>query len=83
MALILDHINGVGDDNRLANLRIVCPNCAATFDTHCGRHNRRDPSLLLPAVWLTLPVPPGVGLGRLHARWTAPVRRSLSRISRR
>jgi hypothetical protein len=39
MALILDHINGVGDDHRLENLRIVCPNCAATFDTHCGRKN--------------------------------------------
>jgi hypothetical protein len=41
MALILDHVNGVADDNRLENLRIVCPNCAATLDTHCGRHNRR------------------------------------------
>ena len=38
MALILDHINGVADDNRLQNLRIVCPNCAATLDTHCGRN---------------------------------------------
>jgi len=41
MALVLDHINGVGDDNRLENLRILCPNCAATLDTHCGRKNVR------------------------------------------
>jgi hypothetical protein len=40
MALILDHINGVATDNRLDNLRVVCPNCAATLDTHCGRKNR-------------------------------------------
>ncbi len=42
MALILDHINGVADDHRLENLRIVCPNCAATLDTHCGRQNRLE-----------------------------------------
>jgi hypothetical protein len=40
MGLILDHINGVPDDNRFSNLQIVCPNCAATLDTHCGRKNR-------------------------------------------
>jgi len=43
MALILDHVNGVPDDNRLENLRIVCPNCAATFDTHCARKIRQAP----------------------------------------
>jgi hypothetical protein len=40
MGLILDHVNGTRDDNRLENLRIVCPNCAATLDTHCGKRNR-------------------------------------------
>jgi len=35
MSLILDHINGVNNDNRLENLRIVCPNCNATLPTHC------------------------------------------------
>lgn len=41
MSLILDHINGVYNDNRLENLRIVCPNCNATLETHCGRHNSK------------------------------------------
>lgn len=39
IALILDHINGVPDDHRLENLRVLCPNCAATLETHCGRKN--------------------------------------------
>jgi hypothetical protein len=49
MSLILDHRNGIADDNRLANLRIVGPNCAATLDTHCGRQNKleRDSRLCL------------------------------------
>jgi ribosomal protein S27AE len=40
MGMILDHVNGVSDDNRLENLRIVCPNCAATLETHCAKTRR-------------------------------------------
>lgn len=38
MSLILDHINGVHNDNRIENLRILCPNCNATLETHCGKN---------------------------------------------
>ena len=42
MSLVLDHANGVRDDHRLENLRILCPNCNATLDTHCGRNKPRE-----------------------------------------
>ncbi len=45
MALVLDHINGDAEDHRLENLRILCPNCNATLDTHCGRNNESLPQL--------------------------------------
>jgi hypothetical protein len=42
MSLVLDHVNGVRDDHRLENLRMLCPNCNATLDTHCGRNKPRE-----------------------------------------
>lgn len=57
MALVLDHINGVANDHRLENLRIVCANCAATLDTHCGRnvpHERVCPGCGQPFAPTTL-----------------------------
>jgi 5-methylcytosine-specific restriction endonuclease McrA len=36
----LDHINGVRNDNRLENLRMLCPNCHSQTATYGGRNAR-------------------------------------------
>lgn len=36
----LDHINGDRYDNRIENLRILCPNCHSLQPTHRGRNKR-------------------------------------------
>lgn len=41
LIMILDHINGVNDDHRLENLRMLCPNCNSQQKTFCGRNNRK------------------------------------------
>jgi len=38
IVLDLDHINGVNTDNRLSNLRFLCPNCHSQTDTYKGRN---------------------------------------------
>jgi Zn finger protein HypA/HybF involved in hydrogenase expression len=38
IVLDLDHINGNNRDNRLQNLRYLCPNCHSQTDTYKGRN---------------------------------------------
>lgn len=37
ISLQLDHINGIPNDNRLENLRFLCPNCHSQTETFAGR----------------------------------------------
>ena len=40
LTLILDHINGINKDDRLENLRWVCPNCNQQLDTTNGKNKK-------------------------------------------
>jgi Zn finger protein HypA/HybF involved in hydrogenase expression len=42
ITLQLDHINGVYNDHRLENLRIICPNCHSQTETFAGRTSVKD-----------------------------------------
>lgn len=46
LPLELDHINGDSRDNRLENLRILCPNCHSLKPTHRGRNSGRRARVL-------------------------------------
>ncbi|MDP3697390.1 MAG: HNH endonuclease, partial [Candidatus Taylorbacteria bacterium] len=42
LPLELDHVNGDRHDNRLENLRILCPNCHSLQVTHRGRNRNKN-----------------------------------------
>lgn len=43
LIMILDHVNGINDDNRIENLRLLCPNCNSQTDTFTSRKLRKHP----------------------------------------
>jgi hypothetical protein len=42
IVLQIDHKNGTNDDNRLDNLRFLCPNCHSQTETYAGKNNRKN-----------------------------------------
>lgn len=44
LSLELDHINGINNDNRLENLRFLCPNCHSQTTTYGSRNKQYNES---------------------------------------
>jgi len=46
LVLVIDHINGVNNDHRLDNLRLLCPNCNSQTDTFAGKNLKYKDSFI-------------------------------------
>lgn len=59
LVLQLDHINGISNDNRIENLRILCPHCHSQTDNFAGKNRKikRQPKIKQPRIKKQKPPP--------------------------
>jgi hypothetical protein len=42
LSIQLDHVNGIRDDHRVENLRMLCPNCHSQTDTFAAKNRKKS-----------------------------------------
>jgi 5-methylcytosine-specific restriction endonuclease McrA len=42
LSIQIDHVNGIRDDHRLENLRMLCPNCHSQTDTFAAKNKKSN-----------------------------------------
>lgn len=41
LVLVIDHVNGINNDYRIKNIRLLCPNCDSQQSTFAGRNVKK------------------------------------------
>lgn len=47
LTLQLDHVNGINNDHRLENIRLLCPNCHTQQDTYAGKNKQKTEKIVV------------------------------------
>lgn len=67
LSLVLDHVNGINDDNRIKNLRFLCPNCNSQTETFAGRNVQGARKKVLECLDCGSPISGNGKTGRCHS----------------